>query len=60
MHWSCDDWRTINDTDSISTALGVEFVDIPVGSAQKDPIRFTLFWTGSKRWEQRDYSVAIV
>ena len=60
LHWSCNEWRTVNDTDSASTALGVEFVDIPVNSTQKDPIRFTFFWRESKQWEGRDYEVAII
>jgi glucoamylase len=60
LHWSCDEWRTTNDTDSTSTALGIEFTDIPIGSGQKDPIRFTFFWSGSNRWEERDYAVSIV
>ena len=60
LHWSCDEWRTINDVDSTSTALGVEFMDIPIGPTQKDPVRFTFFWTGSNRWEGCDYAVTVV
>ncbi len=60
LHWSFDEWRTVNDTDSTSTALGVEFTDIPIGKAQKDPVRFTFFWPDSERWEGRDYAVSIV
>jgi len=59
LHWSRDDWQSAEDTPSSPTALGIEFVDIPVVSHQCAPIRFTLFWLGSDRWEGRDYEVAI-
>ncbi|MHB8568470.1 MAG: glycoside hydrolase family 15 protein [Nitrososphaerales archaeon] len=59
LHWSSDEWRTVNDTDSTSIALGIEFVDIPIGSAHKDPIRFTFFWKASEQWEGCDYVVVV-
>jgi glucoamylase len=59
LHWSCDDWKTVEDTQSTQTSLGVEFVDIDGPTTQKTPIRFTLFWTESNRWEGRDYVVAL-
>jgi glucoamylase len=59
LHWSADEWRTVKDTVSSATALGVEFVDIPISAAQRAPVRFTFFWTAADRWEGRDYMVAI-
>ena len=55
LHWSDDEWRTVKDTPSSTTTLGVEFVDIPILAAQQAPIRFTFFWTASNHWEGRDY-----
>ncbi len=49
LHWTGDEWRTVNDTVSATTAFGVEFVDIPITAAQQAPIRFTFFWTASGR-----------
>src|SRR6202050_5079200 len=43
LRWSGDDWQTVTDTPSSTTALGVEFVDIPIRAAQRAPIRFTFF-----------------
>jgi len=60
LHWSCDEWVTVNDTDSNSTSLGVEYVDIPIGPVQKDAVRFTFFWRESNKWEGRDYIVTII
>lgn len=58
LHWSRDDWQTVKDTPSSFTALGIEYVDIPVPRSQSAPIRFTFFWTETGRWEGRDYEVA--
>ena len=59
LHWSADDWKTVNDSSSSATTLGVEFADIAIGAEQQSPIRFTFFWPASNSWEGRDYSVAI-
>ena len=59
LHWSDDEWRTVKDTPSSSTTLGVEFVDIPILEAQQAPIRFTFFWTASNHWEGRDFMVSV-
>jgi glucoamylase len=59
LHWTGDEWRTVNDTPSVATAFGVEFVDIPITAAQQAPIRFTFFWPQSNSWEGRDYVVEV-
>ncbi len=57
LHWSGDEWNTSQDTPSTSTALGLDFVDIPVPPSQAAPIRFTFFWTAGNQWEGRDFAV---
>jgi glucoamylase len=59
LHWSADEWKTVKDTASSNTVLGVEYVDIPVAAEQQGNIRFTFFWTATDSWEGRDYLVAI-
>jgi len=59
LHWSADEWKTVKDTASTSTSLGVEYVDIPVAAAQQGNIRFTFFLTATDSWEGRDYLVAV-
>lgn len=56
LHWSTDDWHTIQDTPS-SCVLGIFFVDIDVSPHQAAPLRFTFLWTRGDRWEGRDYVV---
>ncbi|WP_445632558.1 glycoside hydrolase family 15 protein [Nostoc sp. DSM 114161] len=57
LHWSDDNWQTVKDTPSISTKLGVNFVDIPVVNQQA--ISFTFFWIDSSKWEETNYSVTV-
>jgi glucoamylase len=59
LHWSGDEWLTVKDTPSSTTALGVDFVDIPILAGQQAPIRFTFFWTASDSWEGRDFLVSV-
>jgi glucoamylase len=59
LHWTRDEWRAVNDTLSSSTSLGIDFVDIPITTAQQAPIRFTFFWPESNSWEGRDYIVEV-
>jgi glucoamylase len=59
LHWSDDEWQSVKETQSSATALGINFVDIPIEEAQEGPIRFTFFWTVSNHWEGRDFSVAV-
>jgi glucoamylase len=60
LRWSADEWKTVKDTSSSVTALGVEFADIPIAASQRAPIRFTFFWTTSNSWEGRDFLVSVV
>ena len=60
LHWSDDEWRTVKDSSSSHTTLGVDFLDIPILAAQRAPIRFTFFWLASQHWEGRDFIVSVV
>jgi glucoamylase len=59
LRWTADEWQNVIDSASTPTAVGVDFVDIPVPANQTAPFRFTFFWTGPGRWEGSDFSVAI-
>jgi glucoamylase len=59
LHWTGDEWGTVKDTPSATTAFGIEFVDIPIPATQRTPIRFTFFWPKRNSWEGRDYVVEV-
>ncbi len=59
LHWSPDEWQTIEDTDSTTSGLGIKYLDMPILPTQRSPIRFTFFWTDADKWEGRDYEVKV-
>ncbi len=59
LRWTRDEWQLVQDTKSTDTTVGIDYVDIPVASDQRAPIRFTFFWPDQERWEGRDYAVNI-
>jgi hypothetical protein len=44
---------------SQGTAIGIEFVDIPLLENQKNSIQFTFLWLDEDRWEGKDYTVNV-
>ena len=59
LRWTSDEWQTFLDSASIATGLSAHFVDIPVSSQQKMPLRFTFLWTETQHWEGRNYEVEV-
>jgi len=59
LRWTADEWSVVEDTASTPTALGIEFVDVPIARFQAAPIRFTFFWPEVERWEGRDFAITV-
>lgn len=59
LRWSRDGWQTGTDAESRSTALGIDYVDIPAGPEDGGAIRFTFRWPLRNAWEGDDYRVAV-
>ncbi len=59
LRWTADEWAVVEDTASPPTALGIEFVDVPIARLQAAPIRFTFFWPAAERWEGRDFAITV-
>lgn len=59
LRWSLDSWQTAADRPSSPTALGIEFVDVPIPVDQNRPVSFTFFWPGRGQWEGHNYMVAV-
>jgi glucoamylase len=59
IHWTRDEWHTVEETASMMTPLDFTYVDLEVATDQTAPIRFTFRWRDPDRWEGRDYAVAI-
>jgi glucoamylase len=61
VHWSVDGWRTVQDTPTEDSRLGVYFADLDTaGLKSGDAIVFTLYWPAEGRWEGIDYDLAVM
>ena len=59
LHWSRDEWHTVQETHSTMLPLGLTYVDVEVAADETAPIRFTFHWRDPDHWEGRDYLVEI-
>jgi glucoamylase len=60
VHWSTDAWKTIHDTDTHDTGLGIHLADlptnhIPVGAT----VVFTFYWPHAARWEGNEFAMQV-
>ncbi len=60
VRWTDDDWRTMADTATRDTGLGIHVVELdtealPVGSA----VTFTFHWSIADRWEGSNFCVTV-
>jgi glucoamylase len=61
VHWSADNWKTIADSGTIATGLGLYLLDLPTADlTYGDIVRFTMFWPKQNRWQGVDFQVAVV
>jgi glucoamylase len=60
VHWSVDNWKTVVDTKTLDTGLGVYVADLPTDELPAGgQVRFTFFWLESQNWENTDFAVTI-
>jgi glucoamylase len=60
VHWSTDDWRSVHDTGSIESGLGIWYSDLSTSDLSDGAtVRFTLFWIVSRQWEGTDFAVIV-
>lgn len=60
VHWSVDEWRTVHDTSTRDTTLGVHVTDLETRDLrQGDSVHFTFYWPGAGRWEGIDFQVCL-
>ena len=60
VHWSVDDWNSVNDTPTADTGMGMFCVDLPTERlALGTVIHFTFRWLDADRWEGTDFEVVV-
>jgi glucoamylase len=61
VRWSADQWCTASDAPARDTGLGEWATDLPTDHLPSGTrIDFTFYWTEVDRWEDLDFSTAIV
>lgn len=61
VHWSADEWQTVDDTPTVDTTLGVHFADLPTASLHAGTtLRFTFRWRDQDRWQGEDFACPIL
>jgi glucoamylase len=60
IHWSADDWKTVQDVSTHDTGLGLHIVDLSTADLTVSAeIKFTFFWPGADHWEEVNFMVRI-
>jgi glucoamylase len=61
VHWSHDGWKTVQDTLTLDTGLGVYIADLPVDTLPAHTVlAFTLHWSATDSWEGIDFTLIII
>jgi glucoamylase len=61
VRWSADDWKTVDDTPTVDTTLGVHFADLPTAPLRGGTaLRFTWRWRDDDRWQGEDFACVIL
>jgi len=60
IHWSDDDWRTVQDVTAHTTGLGIYIADLSTKSLPEGrQVKFTLFWPDANHWQGTDFVVHV-
>jgi hypothetical protein len=59
LRWTGDEWAGVEDSASRPTALGIDFVDVPVALVQTALVCFRFSWPEAGRWEGRDFAISV-
>ena len=60
VHWSVDGWRTVHDTVTRDTTLGVHVADLGTKDLRPgEHVDLTFYWPEARRWEGTNFQVCI-
>jgi glucoamylase len=60
VHWSKDNWKTVADSRTTDTGLGIHYVDLQTSDLSPgESVVFTFFWHEADKWEGNDFQVAV-
>jgi len=60
VHWSTEGWRTVHDTPTRDTTLGVHVVDLEtMDLCVDDAVEMTFYWPAVDRWEGVNFVICV-
>jgi glucoamylase len=60
IHWSFDDWKTVQDATTHDVGLKIYFADLNTKElSDGTQVKFTFYWTEANHWEGEDFIVNI-
>ena len=61
VHWTSDNWTTIQDANTTQSKFGTHFVDLPASQMNLgQTLIFTFYWHANGHWENKDFKVEII
>jgi glucoamylase len=60
VHWSPDNWKTVEDFHTSDSGFNLHIADLPTDTlASGSIVRFTVFWKEARHWEGTDFAVEV-
>jgi glucoamylase len=60
IHWSADDWKTVQDVTARDVGLGIHMADLTTeGFPDGRQVKFTFYWPDADHWEGADFVVRV-
>ncbi|MFX1296614.1 MAG: glycoside hydrolase family 15 protein [Promethearchaeota archaeon] len=60
VHWSTDNWKTAQDSQTKDSGLGLHYVDLPtINFEAGTQLVLTFHWSKTDQWEGKDYHLKI-
>jgi glucoamylase len=60
VHWSDDDWQTVQDAKTMDSTLGIHYADLRTTALPDGKqVLFTFYWPQANCWEKKDFSVSV-
>jgi len=60
IHWSADDWNTVQDLTAHDAGLGIHIADLTTNALPEGKrVKFTFYWPDADRWEGEDFIVQV-
>ncbi len=60
VHWSDDEWQTVQETKTADSGLGIYYADLPIAALPDGKqVVFTFYWPQADHWENKDFRVGV-